>query len=155
MIKCLLKFGFRFATIATFAMLPIANLSIAKEEPYFDLPKKDPKEQCEEVARVVRECKDYLQINGKMHKCKNIYIASFYFYPLTEMSYGGLMPYLIADEYGNLVASNIEQEMFLVKNLKSDKLFEDSGKNFDENEPNNIIRLLNKNCKIININFNN
>ena len=78
MIKCLLKFGFRFATIATFAMLPITNLSIAKEEPYFDLPKKDPKEQCEEVARVVRECSYIMdRINWNNSKCGNVFLDGF------------------------------------------------------------------------------
>ncbi len=77
MIKCLLKFGFRFATIATFAMLPITNLSIAKEEPYFDLPKKDPKEQCEEVARVYKECNN---ISDNFQKCGNVHVKEVHFY---------------------------------------------------------------------------
>lgn len=76
MIKCLLKFGFRFATIATFAILQITNLSIAKEEPYFDLPKKDPKEQCEEVEKPRNTCGRNINAQNwsDFHKCGNVYI---------------------------------------------------------------------------------
>jgi uncharacterized protein YgiB involved in biofilm formation len=32
------------------------NIDEAKSEPHFDLPKKNAKEQCEEVERVYKEC---------------------------------------------------------------------------------------------------
>ena len=43
-------------------------------EPHFDLPKKDAKEQCAEVERVIRECGENTITDGKIHKCGNVYV---------------------------------------------------------------------------------
>jgi hypothetical protein len=70
------------------------NIDEAKSEPHFDLPKKDAKEQCEEVERVTKECQDEIKlsenesnysiasdspiyINGSLlKKCGNIFLIS-------------------------------------------------------------------------------
>ena len=70
------------------------NIDEAKSEPHFDLPKKDAKEQCEEVERVVKECKNEIKLsenennysitsdspiytNGSLlKKCGNIFLIS-------------------------------------------------------------------------------
>jgi hypothetical protein len=47
-------------------------------EPHFDLPKKDAKEQCKEVERVVSECyknsDDVDNFRGTLKNCYNMYI---------------------------------------------------------------------------------
>ncbi len=54
------------------------NLNEAKSEPHFDLPKKDAKEQCEEVERVYNQCLDVIKkTDYKMVKCGNVYIDVF------------------------------------------------------------------------------
>lgn len=53
------------------------NLNEAKSEPHFDLPKKDAKEQCEEVERVYKECRN---IGDNFQKCGNIYIKEVHLY---------------------------------------------------------------------------
>jgi hypothetical protein len=107
------------------------------------------------VERLINECEKHIERNGKIYKCGNVYIAGFNFYPLIDMSYGGFVPYLIMDEYGNFIASNIPDKMVLVRNLRNDALFEDEDKNFDKNKVKNIIHLKNENCKIKKINFSN
>jgi len=77
--------------------------TVAKSEPHFDLPKKDAKEQCEEVERVVRECKDKIRLSeneasipvniggvnatqtngGILKKCGNVYLISSWALPDT------------------------------------------------------------------------
>jgi len=75
--------------------------NIKQTEPHFDLPKKDAKEQCDEVERVTKECKDEIKLsenensysisvdspiytNGSiLQKCGNIYLISSWDLPDT------------------------------------------------------------------------
>ena len=123
-----------------------------KSEPHFDLPKKDAKEQCEEVERVVRECGN-ISKNSKMHKCGNFYIRSFYFYPLHDLSYGGLEPYLIMDQFGNYIASNIADKMTFVSKYKDNKIFETKDSDLKISTKKNVTVFYNQNCKFTKINF--
>ena len=54
------------------------NSNELKPEPYFDLPKKDAKEQCEEVERVYSYCLSIVEkTDHKMVRCGNVYIDEF------------------------------------------------------------------------------
>jgi hypothetical protein len=74
------------------------NLNEAKSEPHFDLPKKDAKEQCEEVERVYNICKNNISAKNwnDLHKCGNVYIklAEVYY---AEYGCGGGATPIITD----------------------------------------------------------
>ena len=124
-----------------------------KSEPHFDLPKKDAKEQCAEVERVVKECSNNISKNGKMYKCGNFYISSFYFYPLHDLSYGGLEPYLIMDQFGNYIASNIADKVTFVSKHKDNKIFETKDNDLKISTKKNVTVFYNQNCTFTKINF--
>lgn len=130
----------------------VGNFVEEKSQPNFDLPKKDAKEQCKEVERVISECKD-IPKDGVMHNCGNVYVRSFYFYPLNNLSYGGLEPYLVIDKFGNYIASNIVDKMTLASNYYDNKIFET--KDYDIKNPikQNIAIFYNQNCRLKQINF--
>lgn len=123
-----------------------------KSEMHFDLPKKDAKEQCAEVERVIRECGDILK-DGMMHKCGNVYVRSFYFYPLHDLSYGGLEPYLVIDQFGSYVASNILDKMTFVSSYQDNKIFETKDYDIKRSIKRDVAVFYNQNCRLKQINF--
>jgi hypothetical protein len=127
------------------------NLNEAKSEPHFDLPKKDAKEQCEEVERVIKECNN-ISKDGKINKCGNIYVRSFYFYPLEELSRGGFEPYLIIDQFGNYIASNINDKMILALKHKDNKIFETKNSDLKKSDKKNVTIFHNEYCNFLQIN---
>jgi len=118
----------------------------------FDLPKKDAKEQCKEVERIISECGNILK-NGKIYRCGNIYLGSFYFYPLHDLSYGGLEPYLVLDEFGNYVASNINYKMTFVLKYGDNKIFETKDSDVKKTTERGIAVFYNQSCQFTRINF--
>lgn len=116
-------------------------------ELHFDLPKKDAKEQCAEVEKIIRKCGN-ISKDGKINRCANVYLGSFYFYPLHDFSYGGLEPYLILDEFGNYVASNINYKMTFVLKYGDNKIFETKDSDVKKTTKRGIAVFYNQSCKL-------
>ena len=52
------------------------NFVETESEPYFDLPKKDAKEQCKEVRRVLSSCNDVNKKFRHIQECGNVKIIN-------------------------------------------------------------------------------
>jgi hypothetical protein len=103
------------------------------------------------VERVVKECNN-IPKDGKINKCGNIYMKSFYFYPLEELSHGGFEPYLIIDQFGNYIASNINDKMILALKHKDNKIFETKNSDLKKSDKTNVTIFHNQYCNFLQIN---
>jgi hypothetical protein len=132
-------------------------------EPYFDLPKKDAKEQCDEVERVYDECYQsdevFPKINDK-YRCGNILFESLDYYPLDE-NVGGVMIFIydkrlqLIGASGRLGWSQYGATKKIRKTQEDMRFFEIEKRDIKKSLQAKDYRILSiKNCFPVIINFN-